>query len=93
MFIFTGYIIADQDISNARDYKNQVVSQIEESNLSENVINTCKTKALEHGYILDTNIIKNEDNLPVIVEISLKYNYTIKFLNILKEHVLYDMAR
>jgi len=93
LFTYIGTITADLDISNARDFKNQVVAQIEDSNLSNQVIEACKTSAQAQGYILETNTIKDDINRPVAVEITLKYNYTVIFLNVMKEHTLHDYAR
>jgi len=88
-----GIMTADQDISNARDFKIQVISLIEESNLNEQVIQSCKASAINNGYKLETNTIKDDIGRSVSVEITLEYNYSISFLNVLKTHTLHDYAR
>lgn len=95
LFVITmiGVITADQDISNARDFKNQVVTQIEVSNFSSQVINACKSSATDYGYELDTNTILDTNNRAVAVEITLRYNYSIPFLNVFSNHTLHDYAR
>ena len=52
---------ADTGVSNARAYHDSCIKQIEESNMSQTVIDSCKSNAATLGYTVTTNIrnIKN----------------------------------
>jgi len=93
VFILIGIITADIDGSNARDYKNYVIDQMENSNLSERVIEACKMNARTYNYNLETKSIKDDEGKTLAVEILLKYNYSIKLVNVLSEHELRGYAR
>ena len=85
--------MADVDSSNARDYKNYVIDQMENSNLSESVIDACKTNAKAYNYNLETKSIKDDTGKTLAVEVLLKYNYSIKLVNVSREHELRGYAR
>ena len=93
VFILIGIITADIDISNSRDYKNYVIDQMENSNLSDSVIEACKTNAKIYHYELETKSIKDDIGKTIAVEVILKYNYSIKLVNVLIEHELRGYAR
>jgi len=93
VLVLVGVIAADMDGSKARDYKNYVIDQMENSNLSESVIEACKSNAKAYNYKLDTKVIKDEAGKTIAVEVLLKYNYSIKLLNVLREHELRGYAR
>ena len=46
---------ADTGVSNARAYHDSCVKQIEESNMSQTVIDSCKDNAASLGYTVTTN--------------------------------------
>ena len=93
VLVLIGIITADIDVSNARDYKNYVIDQMENSNLSESVIKACETDAKTYNYNLETKSIKDDKGKIIAVEVLLKYNYSIKLLNVLREHELRGYAR
>ncbi|SEW24478.1 hypothetical protein [[Clostridium] fimetarium] len=93
VLILIGIITADIDISNSRDYKNYVIDQMENSNLSDSVIEACKTNAKIYHYELVTKSIKDDIGKTIAVEVILKYNYSIKLVNVLIEHELRGYAR
>ena len=93
VLILIGIITADIDVSNARDYKNYAIDQIENSNLSDSVIEACKTNAKTYNYDLETKSIKDEAGKTITVEVLLKYNYSIKLVNVLRQHELRGYAR
>ena len=93
VFVLIGIITADIDVSNARDYKNYVIDQMENSNLSESVIKACETNAKTYNYNLETKSIKDDIGKIIAVEVLLKYNYSIKLINVLSQHEIRGYAR
>jgi len=93
VLILIGIITADIDVSNARDYKNYAIDQIENSNLSDSVIEACKANAKTYNYDLETKSIKDDGGKTITVEVLLKYNYSIKLVNVLRQHELRGYAR
>ena len=93
LFIIIGIITADINISNSRDYKNYVIDQIENSNLSDSTIEACKANAKKYNYDLETKSIKDNTGKTIAVEVLLKYNYSIKLINVLREHEIRGYAR
>ena len=93
VFVLIGIITADIDVSNARDYKNYVIDQMENSNLSESVIKDCETNAKTYNYHLETKSIKDDIGKIIAVEVLLKYNYSIILIDVLREHELRGYAR
>jgi len=93
VLVLIGIITADIDVSNARDYKNYVIDQMENSNLSESVIKACETDAKTYNYNLETKSIKDDKGKIIAVEVLLKYNYSIILIDVLSEHELRGYAR
>ena len=93
VLVLIGIITADIDISNARDYKNYVIDQMENSNLSESVIEACETNAKAYNYNLEAKLIKDDIGKIIAVEVLLKYNYSIVLIDVLRDHELRGYAR
>jgi len=93
VLILIGIITANIDISNARDFKYSVIDQMENSNLSDRVIEACKMNAKTYNYKLETKSIKDDTGKTMAVEVLLRYDYSIKLLNVLREHELRGYAR
>ena len=93
VLVLIGIITADIDVSNARDYKNYVIDQMENSNFSESVIKACEANAKTYNYNLETKSIKNDIGKIIAVEVLLKYNYSIILIDVLREHELRGYAR
>ena len=53
IFICTGLIGASGQVAAAKEYKSQVVAELENSNFNPGVIDACKKKAAEDGYELE----------------------------------------
>lgn len=93
-FILIGVITADLNVSSARSYHNDVVNEIECSNMSDTVISECISNAENnYGYKLIANKIKNNQDITVAVEVILEYKYSIPFLNISTDHQIRGYAR
>lgn len=84
---------ADTGVSNARAYHDACVKQIEESNMSQSVIDSCKSNAATLGYTVTTNNITDDRNKVVAVEINTDYTYKVPILGISTTHSLRNIAR
>ena len=76
LFMITVFVVlgvsligADTGVSNARAYHDSFVKQIEESNMSQTVIDSCKDNAASLGYTVTTNNITDEKNKLIAVEV------------------------
>ena len=71
-----------------------VVSEIENSNFSDDVISSCIEQATENGYTLAVNkIVVDPKSYDQIAEVTLKYNYTIPILKLDEEKIVKGVAR
>ena len=103
----SGIVSAQMDSAYARDYKEAVVAEIENSGFCESVMNACIMQAREDGYELTMTVYQSGKE-PVIlgnelrgeimaenvemVEILLNYDYSIPFLNYMSRHSLRGYA-
>lgn len=84
---------ADTGVSNARAYHDSCVKQIEESNMSQSVIDSCKNNAATLGYTVTTQNITDDRNKVIAVEVKTDYTYKVPILGISKTHSLRNIAR
>ena len=76
---------------NARDAQSAYVTEIENSDLAESVIDDCRKNAESSGYKLDVTINQIGDS--EIATVSLTYIYTIPLINVNTEHTIIGYAR
>ena len=76
---------------NARDAQSAYVTEIENSDLAESVIDDCRKNAESSGYKLDVTINQIGDS--EIATVSLTYVYTIPLINVNTEHTIIGYAR
>jgi hypothetical protein len=96
IIVILGISFAEADAAGqaARRYKEDVVSEIENSNFSDDVISSCIEQATENGYTLAVNkIVVDPKSYDQIAEVTLKYNYTIPILNLDEEKTVKGVAR
>lgn len=106
LLLGVGVISAQIDVSNALDYKSDIVVELENSNYNSNVINGCIQQAAENGYDLQiktyaaggASVVYTSPNASdttdvVMAEVTLTYPYTIGFLNAVTEHTVRGYAR
>ncbi len=91
VFTLEGIIAADIDTKNARDFKESIVDEIENSNFSPTVIAACRN-AGNNKYTVMVNEYKDSEDNTVMAEVTVSYNYSIAFLNVNKQHELKDFA-
>ena len=76
IFICTGLIGASGQVAAAKEYKSQVVAELENSNFNPGVIDACKKKAAEDGYELEISdcVYDAWQNMRA-AQVALKYHY------------------
>ncbi len=94
IFVCTGLIGASGQVAAAKEYKAQVVAELENSNFNPAVIEACKRKAAEDGYELKISecVYDAWQNMRA-AQVSLKYHYRIPVLGISEENLTYAIAR
>ena len=81
-------------ISLAKEYKADVIAEIENSNFNPNVIASCVSQASANGYTLNVQPVQyDENNFYTCAEVVLKYKYTLPLLNISEEKNTRGIAR
>lgn len=91
--IIGSLMIADADSNKAKQYKNDVIQEIECSNMSESVIDSCINTAAAQQYTLKVNKITDSSGKNVMCEVILNYNYTVPILKLIKSHECRGFAR
>lgn len=94
--IFAGaaLLTVSADVAAAKEYKADVIAEIENSDFNPYVINECITQAQAAGYQLQvTNSIYDVDSNVKTAEVVLSYDYNIPILGISKTHETRGIAR
>lgn len=93
-FLCISVINASGIVAEAKEFKADVINEIENSNFNQRVIDACILQAQAEGYHLQiTNCIYDEQNAIKTAEVILKYKYEIPFLGIWEEKTTRGMAR
>ena len=78
----------------AKEYKADVIAEIENSNFNPNVITSCISQANANGYTLSVqNVQYDEDNFYTCAEVVLGYKYTMPLFNISADKTTRGIAR
>lgn len=106
LFLGIGIVSAQMDVEKAKDYKSDIVMEIENSNYSVSVLNACIEQAKANGYdiaitVYQENGVANtyaEANVTntkgaYLAEILLTYHYGIGILNTSTEHSIRGFSR
>lgn len=88
----SGYIITSLNTEKAQNYHAAVVAEIESADFSDNVIESCETKALENGYQNLTVEKATTTSGESYAKVTLTYDYTIPLLNLFLEHTIVGYA-
>lgn len=87
-------VIGGTDVTEAQNYHEDVITEIECSNFNPEVIAGCISQAAQNGYALTVTPVKyDEDGNMQTAEVILKYNYGIKILNLSQEKSIRSFAR
>lgn len=93
-FLCISVINVSGAVAEAKEFKADVVAEIENSNFNQNVIDACIQQAQVEGYQLEiTNCTYDERNAIKTAEVILIYKYEIPFLGIQEEKTTRGMAR
>lgn len=83
IFICITVITVSGDVAAAKEYKADVIAEIENSNFNPNVIDSCVSQASEAGYTLQiANCTYDEDNNVQTAEVVLSYSYKLPLFGI-----------
>lgn len=106
VFVSISMISANMDADHAKAFKENVVTQIEDSDFNAQVINACITQAAANGYALSVTVYREDGtkaaytgataaDMPdaCMAEVILKYKYKIPFLNVETDHEARGFAR
>ena len=94
IFLCISVINVSGAVAEAKEFKADVVNEIENSNFNQNVIDACILQAQSEGYQLQiTNCTYDKQNVMKMAEVILIYKYEIPFLGIREERTTRGMAR
>ena len=89
-----GVVAAGIEVTAARNYHADVISQVECSNFNAGVISACKNQAGERGYQLEVaELVYDGEGNQRMAEIILSFEYSIPVLNLVSEHEVGGFAR
>lgn len=86
-FLWVGstFVYQNMYFNNAREYKESVVAQLENSDYAPSVMYTCFQKAKYDGYTLTYTTASVSDEKQTY-KVDLKFDYTIPLINYKKEY-------
>lgn len=94
IFAGTGVMTVSSEVARAKEYKADVIAEIENSNFNQVVIDACIDQAKNAGYELEVlNTIYDADNNITTAEVILSYEYDIPIFGIHKTHETRGIAR
>lgn len=94
VFSVTGIIKANLDSYDARKMHSDIISELENSNLSQSVVTNSIERAADAGYVLEITSVVDGAGKPLMAEVNLKYEYTIPFLGVKDNfHEIHGYAR
>lgn len=91
--ICVGILTVSSDVAAAKEYKADVIAEIENSNFNPNVINTCISQASTAGYTLQVATSKDINNEIQSAEVVLSYSYEIPVFGISHTKTTRGIAR
>ena len=89
-----GVVAAGMEVSAARSYHADVISEIECSNFNAGVITACESQAKSRGYDLKVaNLVYNAEENQQLAEVVLSFEYAIPVLSLVSDHEIRGFAR
>lgn len=92
----TCYITSSLNTRRAQNYHASVITEVEASDFSDEVIAGCITNAKENGYVQEdgsSSLFINKTGELQTAEVTLKYQYLLPILNVKMEHEIKGYAR
>lgn len=94
LFFCIAVVSVSADVAAAKEYKADVVAEIESSDFNPNVIDSCKAQAITEGYGLEiTPCAYGGTGRVSLAEIRLTYTYEIPLLGITQQRITRGIAR
>lgn len=94
ILICIGVSVTSGQVAEAKEFKADVIAEIENSNFNPNVIEGCITQAAAAGYDLKvTDCLYDEDNNAQIAEVILSYQYDIPVFGLKETKTTRGIAR
>ena len=94
LFLCVSMLTANADVAAAKEFKADVVAEIENSDFNPLVIEACRQQAEQQGYQLEVVTSRygtgGEGNL---AQVKLSYEYRIPFLGVTQQRVTRGIAR
>lgn len=89
-----GVVAAGIEVSAARNYHADVVSEIECSNFNPSVIDACVQQAQDSGYQLEVaDMVYDAEENERMAEVILTFDYAIPVLDLVSDHEVRGFAR
>ncbi|MCI8483446.1 MAG: hypothetical protein HFH41_03790 [Lachnospiraceae bacterium] len=89
-----GVVTAGVEVTAARNYHADVISEIECSNFNNGVIEACKHQAQEKGYQLKiADMVYDAEKREQMAEVILSFDYAIPVLNLVSNREIRGFAR
>lgn len=94
IFICIGLSTATEQAETAKEYKADVIAEIENSNFNPNVISSCISQASAAGYTLQvTSCTYDEDSNIQTAEVILSYSYELPIFGVTATKTTRGFAR
>lgn len=94
IFIGVGITAVSGEAAAAKEYKANVIAEIENSNFNPAVINSCIAAAQQDGYQLEvTDCVYDVYQQMQTAKVALHYQYRIPLFRVAQEKVTYGIAR
>lgn len=94
IFICIGVSTASGQVAAAKEYKADVIAEIENSNFNPNVISSCISQASAAGYTLEITVCTyDEDSNIQTAEVILSYSYEIPIFGVTETKTTRGFAR
>lgn len=89
-----GVVTAGAEVTAARNYHADVISEIECSNFNSSVMDACKSQAQAKGYQLTVaDMVYDAESNQQVAEVILSFDYAIPVLNLVSNREIRGYAR
>ena len=94
LFLCIGVVSVSTDVAAAREYKADVIAEVENSNFNPGVIAACVQQAQNLGYNMEVNgYVYDEEHDIQSAEVRIIYSYKIPLFGISKTQMTRGIAR
>ena len=93
LFLCAGAMTVGSQVAVAKEYKADMIAEIENSNFNEKVMEACVREADRKGYVLHINKAVDLEGRVHAAEVWLDYTYQFPLLGISETKTTYGIAR